>query len=173
MQTTCKSGSNCLVPQFSDTYWNIIFMKHLEAFENEHSLIEKYTKDKAYTVWAMGLYLNTSDLQQLADDYLTDASDDHKIDFLYFDEDEKTLLVVQGFHSDAVKQSAKSNKAADLNAALAWLFTGELERFNDFMRPKVEEIRQALESNKLQFIELIFAHNCGESKEVDLELKTA
>lgn len=148
-------------------------MKHLEAFENEHSLIEKYTKDKAYTVWAMGLYLNTSDLQQLADDYLTDASDDHKIDFLYFDEDEKTLLVVQGFHSDAVKQSAKSNKAADLNAALAWLFTGELERFNDFMRPKVEEIRQALESNKLQFIELIFAHNCGESKEVDLELKTA
>lgn len=148
-------------------------MKHLEAFENEHSLIEKYTKDKAYTVWAMGLYLNTSDLQQLADDYLTDASDDHKIDFLYFDEDEKTLLVVQGFHSDAVKQSAKANKAADLNAALAWLFTGEIERFNDFMRPKVEEIRQALADNKLQFIELIFAHNCGESKEVDLELKTA
>ena len=57
-------------------------MKHLEAFENEHLLIDKYTKDKAYTVWAMGLYLNTSDLQQLADDYLTDANDDHKIDFL-------------------------------------------------------------------------------------------
>lgn len=148
-------------------------MKYLEAFENEHLLIDKYTKDKAYTVWAMGLYLNTSDLQQLADDYLTDANDDHKIDFLYFDEDEKTLLVVQGFHSDAVKQSAKANKAADLNAALAWLFTGEIERFNDFMRPKVEEIRQALADNKLQFIELIFAHNCGESKEVDLELKTA
>lgn len=148
-------------------------MKHLEAFENEHLLIDKYTKDKAYTVWAMGLYLNTSDLQQLANDYLTDANDDHKIDFLYYDEDEKMLLVVQGFHSETVKQSAKSNKAADLNAALAWLFIGEIDQFNDFMRPKVQEIRQALADNKLQFIELIFAHNCGESKDVDIELKTA
>lgn len=148
-------------------------MRHLEAFARETQLIEKYTEDKAFTVWAMGLYLNTSDLQQLAQDYLTDASDDHKIDFLYYDEDEKTLLVVQGYHSGAVKQSAKSTKASDLNAALAWLFDGNITQFNDFMRPKVVEIREAIDKNELQNIELVFAHNCGESKEVDDELKTA
>lgn len=148
-------------------------MEHLNAFANEHELIALYDEDKAYTVWAMGLYLNTSDLRQLANDYLTDKNDDHKIDFLYYDQDEKTLLVVQGYHSAHVKQSAKSNKAADLNAALAWLFSGEINKFNDFMRPKVQEIRDAINRNELLAIELIFAHNCGESKDVDQELKTA
>ncbi len=148
-------------------------MKHLEAFERETQLHDAYTVDKAYTVWAMGLYLNTSDLLQLASDYLTDASDDHKIDFLLFDEDEKTLLVTQGYHSNKVAESAKSNKASDLNTAMAWLFKGDIKEFNDSMRSKVVEIRQALDTGKLLNIELVFAHNCGESKEVDKELKTA
>lgn len=148
-------------------------MEHLKAFEQEQQLIQKYSIDKAFTVWAMGLYLNTSDLMQLANDYLTDAENDHKIDFLYFDEDEKLLFIVQGYHSNQIKDSAKSNKAADLNAAIAWLLQGDMEQFNANMKPKVEQIRTALSNGNLLHIDLVFAHNCGESKEVDIELKTA
>lgn len=147
--------------------------EHLKAFNQEADLILTYNEDKAYTIWAMALYLNTGDLMQLAADYLVDGVNDHKIDFLQYDEDEKSLIIVQGYHSQKIKESAKANKAADLNAALAWLFGGDINHFGNEIRPKVEVVRKALAEGNLLHIELLFVHNCGESKEVEKELKTA
>lgn len=147
--------------------------EHLKAYDQETELISAYDADKAYTIWAMALYLNTGDLMQLASDCLVDGTDDHKIDFLQYDEDEKSLIIVQGYHSNKVKESAKANKAADLNAALAWLFRGDINQFGDEIKPKVEVIRKALAEGNLLHVELLFVHNCGESKEVEKELKTA
>ena len=121
----------------------------------------------------MALYLNTGDLMQLAADYLVDGVNDHKIDFLQYDEDEKALIIAQGYHSQRIKESAKANKAADLNAALAWLFHGDIKQFGNEIKPKVEVVRKALEEGNLLHVELLFVHNCGESKEVENELKTA
>lgn len=147
--------------------------EHLKAYDQETDLITTYGADKAYTIWAMALYLNTGDLMQLAADCLVDGADDHKIDFLQYDEDEKSLIIAQGYHSQKIKESAKSNKAADLNAALAWLFNGDIQQFGDEIKPKVEEIRKAFTEGNLLHVELLFVHNCGESKEVEKELKTA
>lgn len=147
--------------------------EHLKAYNQETNLISTYNEDKAYTIWAMALYLNTGDLMQLAADYLVDGVNDHKIDFLQYDEDEKSLIIVQGYHSQKIKESAKANKAADLNAALAWLFGGDINHFGNEIRPKVEVVRKALAEGNLLHIELLFVHNCGESKEVEKELKTA
>lgn len=55
--------------------------EHLKAYDQETDLISAYNADKAYTIWAMALYLNTGDLMQLAADYLVDGVNDHKIDF--------------------------------------------------------------------------------------------
>lgn len=147
--------------------------EHLKAYDQETDLISAYNADKAYTIWAMALYLNTGDLMQLAADYLVDGVNDHKIDFLQYDEDEKALIIAQGYHSQRIKESAKANKAADLNAALAWLFDGDINQFGNEIKPKVEVIRKALEEGNLLHVELLFVHNCGESKEVEKELKTA
>lgn len=147
--------------------------EHLKAYDQETDLISAYNADKAYTIWAMALYLNTGDLMQLAADYLVDGVNDHKIDFLQYDEDEKALIIAQGYHSQRIKESAKANKAADLNAALAWLFHGDINQFGNEIKPKVEVVRKALEEGNLLHIELLFVHNCGESKEVEKELKTA
>lgn len=147
--------------------------EHLKAYDQETNLISIYGADKAYTIWAMALYLNTGDLMQLATDCLVDGADDHKIDFLQYDEDEKSLIIAQGYHSQKIKESAKANKAADLNAALAWLFNGAIQQFGGEIRPKVEVIRKAFAEGNLLHVELLFVHNCGESKEVEKELKTA
>ena len=148
-------------------------MLYHDRFETETGLISQYTKNKAFIVWAMGLYLDVQDLEQLADDNLTDNGDDHGIDFLRFDEEAETLYLVQGYHTDKVKQSAPSTKASDLNASCAWLMKGEIERFNLDMRANITEARDAILDGDVQKIILIYLHNCGESLEVRNELEVA
>ena len=148
-------------------------MQYIEKFETETALINRYTKDKAFLVWAMGLYLDVQDLESMADDNLTDNGDDHGIDFLRFDEDAGTLYLAQGYHTNKVRQSASAAKAADLNAACAWLIKGEIDKFNPEMRANVKEAREVIVNGNVQKIVLLYLHNCGESVEVRNELETA
>lgn len=60
-----------------------------------------------------------------------------------------------------------------MNTAAAWLTNGDITGFTHEMRTKVEDIRIAIASNDLTQVELIYVHNCGESKEVEAELVTA
>lgn len=148
-------------------------MNYLDKFETETTLISRYTKDKAFLVWSMGLYLDVQDLETLADENLTDNADDHGIDFLRFDEEVGTLYLAQGFHTEKVKQNAPATKAASLNASCAWLVKGEIQRFHPDMHSIVEEARNALLSGDVQKIVLLYVHNCGESVEVQRELETS
>lgn len=149
-------------------------MEYLKAFEKEIELIKKYGKNKFFTVWAMGIYLDTSDLNQLAQDNLTDNGDDKKIDFLRLEKEEQILYVVQGYFKEkAPYDSAKANKASDLNTAAAWLTNGDVNGFSDQMKFLVIEIRNEIQNGNLRQIELIYVHNCGETKEVESELTTA
>jgi len=148
-------------------------MRYYEKFKTETDLISRYTEDKAFLVWAMGLYLDVQDLESMADDNLTDNGNDHDIDFLRYDMDAGTLYLAQGFHSSRVKQSAPASKAADLNAACAWLMNGEIERFNPEIRENITEARNAILAGDVQKIVLIYAHNCGESVDVHRELDMA
>lgn len=148
-------------------------MEYFDAFEQETSLISAYGKEKAFVVWTMGLFLDTSDLVQLATESLTDGGDDKKIDFIRYDEDDEKLYIVQGTLSAKTKESAKASKASDLNTATAWLTIGDINKFPLPLKTIVQTVRDAISDDKLSQIELIFVHNCGESKEVAEELKTA
>ena len=148
-------------------------MQYHDKFVQETELISHYTEDKAFLVWAMGLYLDIQDLESLANDNLTDRGDDHGVDFLRYDEDAGTLYLAQGYHTNKVKQSAPAAKAADLNAASAWLIKGEIEKFHPDIRENVTEARSALLNGDIQKMVLIYLHNCGESVEVHNELETA
>ena len=148
-------------------------MQFHDKFKTETSLISRYTEDKAFLVWAMGLYLDVQDLESMADDNLTDNGDDHGVDFLRYDEDEGTLYLAQGYHTNKVKQAAPAAKAADLNAACAWLIKGEIVNFHPDIRENVTEARNAILAGDVQKIILVYLHNCGESVEVRNELETA
>lgn len=67
-------------------------MTHLDSFSNKTELITKYGEEKAHLIWAMGLFLDFPDLDQLASESITDGSNDKKIDFIRLDIDNKKLL---------------------------------------------------------------------------------
>ena len=60
-------------------------MNYTATFKSEETLINAYGEGNAFLVWVMGLYLDVSNLQDLADENLTDQGDDKKIDFLRID----------------------------------------------------------------------------------------
>lgn len=148
-------------------------MEYINSFMTKTNLISQYGKNRAFVVWGMGLYLDDPDLQVLADESLTDDGNDKKIDFLRFDKDSGVLYIVQGTFSENPKDAAKANKASDLNVATAWLFDGEVTQFALGMQGLVNDIRESLKNDEISQIELVYLHNCGESKAVDDELKTA
>lgn len=148
-------------------------MNYIEKFRSETQLIHQYGANKAFIVWAMGLYLDEQDLEDLANTNLTDNPDDHGIDFLRYDEDDGTLYISQGYYTTKVVANAPAGKAADLNAACAWLVNGEIKKFHPDLQDSIEAIREKLLNDEISKVVLVYLHNCGESVEVTNELTTA
>lgn len=148
-------------------------MQYIEKFRGESSLIDKYTESKAFVVWAMGLYLDSPDLEDLADESLTDMGDDHGIDFLRLEEENGILYIVQSYYTNKEGTNAPAKKAADLNASSAWLVKGNIKNFNVAIQQHVEDCRNAIMEGKVQKVVLVYLHDCGESKDVNSEMLTA
>ena len=148
-------------------------MEYLDSFRSEMSLITNYGANSAFIVWSMGLYLNTSDLNQLATDCLTDCPGDKKIDFLRIDTEQNILYIAQGYYTNAEKEVAPANKASDLNTAIAWLTDGEINAFPANLKNLITDARNAIQDGSINQVKLIYLHNCGESKQVQEELATA
>lgn len=148
-------------------------MNYIEKFRSESQLISQYGENKAFIVWAMGLYLDEQDLEDLANANLTDNPDDHGIDFLRYEEDNDTLYIAQGYYTNRIVQNAPAGKAADLNAACAWLVNGEINKFHPDIQNSIETAREGLLNDEISKVVLVYLHNCGESVEVNNELATA
>ncbi|HHH2619308.1 TPA: AIPR family protein, partial [Klebsiella pneumoniae] len=147
-------------------------MQHIENLLKQTDLINKYGIGNAHLLWSMGLYLDESDFDKLASDGLTDGGNDKKIDFVIVSNG--TLFIAQGYHStqENIKIAAPANKASDLNIALAWIISGQGYSPNEKLRSKIIEIRQLIEDGEIEAIELLYIHNCAESKQVKEELET-
>lgn len=148
-------------------------MEYLDSFKSESSLISQHGENLAFIVWSMGLYLNTSDLDQLATDCLTDCPGDKKIDFLKIDTEDNILYLAQGFYTTKEKETAPANKASDLNTAIAWLTDGDIAAFPEGLKGQIQDARDAINDGSVTQVKLIYLHNCGESKQVQEELTTA
>lgn len=148
-------------------------MEYLDSFRSDVELIAQYGENSAFIVWSMGLYLNTSDLNQLATDCLTDCPGDKKIDFLKIDTEENILYVAQGYYTSVEKEVALANKASDLNTAVAWLTDGDINAFPEGLKEQIQDARDAINDGSISQVKLIYLHNCGESKQVQDELTTA
>lgn len=147
-------------------------MNHLNAFKANSELITKYGIGKAHLTWVMGLYLDNSNLEELASECLTDNYDDKKIDFIKLDYDNKKIAFAQGYYSDRKVDSAPANKASDLNTAAAWLISGDTTHIEPPLRTIIETCREAIKSGDIEQIDLLYVHNLSESIPVLKELKT-
>ncbi len=146
---------------------------YIKTFKAETQLISEYGEGNAYLIWIMGLYLNHSDLYELGEECLTDQYDDKKIDFLRIDDERQKIFIAQGYYSGSVRDTARANKASDLNTAAAWLTTGDISKLPKRLQEVIKDARESIANGDVDGIELIYVHNCGESVQVEQELKTA
>ena len=128
-------------------------MSYIDIFKKT-PLASKIGEDKAHVVWVMSRILEESDLESLAATALTDGPNDKKIDFIYLDHDGRRLILAQGYFSGKPKDAAPDNKAADLNTAAAWFFSGDLQHVPTSIRDIVHACRDALAAEEIDNIEL-------------------
>lgn len=156
-------------------------MNFIEKFQLQTELISKFGEEKAFIVWVVGQYLNHPDFVELGTEGLTDGNDDKKMDFVWLDAENKRLIVVQSAYTTSnAFYKASANKASDLNTALAWLFSGNIEQLRDTtsdnyiasLREIAGDVRIALEKGEIDDVEVLYIHNKAESKNVRDELET-
>lgn len=146
----------------------------LANFEKQTDLIASLGKGNAHMVWALGLYLDCADLISLAADGLTDGGDDKKIDFLYYDQSSKRIVMAQGYYTDKTNDKAPANKASDLMVAAAWLVDGDVNthNINNKVKTNIIECRNKLTNLEVDQIDILFIHNLPESTNAKNELDT-
>lgn len=147
-------------------------MNHIEVFKKNVDLIGMIGEGNTHLVWAVALYLDEPNLNQIASESLNDDHDDKKIDFIRLDVDSKRIVFAQGYYSERGVDKAPANKASDLNTASAWLISGNLDDVPEFLREIIKDCRQALENGDVEQIDLLYVHNLPESINVSRELET-
>ena len=148
-------------------------MYHLAEYKKQVELHRRYGSN-AYILWVLGLYLDESDLDALASRALTDGSNDKCMDFVEIDKTGQKIVIVQGFYSEKKSDKAKSKKASDLMIAASWIAHGDsnAKTINERARARSLDCRQALESEEIEAIELLYIHNLPESLNSQEELET-
>lgn len=127
-----------------------------------------------FLLFTMGLRLNSGDYEQLYRDSVLDGPDDKKLDLFHLDLDSGCALIAQGYESaDWDRVDPLSNKASDLNTAIAWLLDAPLSTIpRPAVRAAAEQLREALDLGGVHTVEVYYVHNCRRTRNVDDELAT-
>jgi hypothetical protein len=142
-----------------------------EAFESDAALT-LYGED-SLLLFALSLYLGEEDIEELAAEALTGGPNDKKVDACHIDIEEGRAVICQGYLAKTWgKCEAPANKASDLNTAVSWLLSAKLGLVPPALRSKALELRTGLRDGDVRRIDILFVHNCYESKNVAQELKT-
>jgi len=140
----------------------------LQALESREDLKE-YGHNRLL-LFALELKRNIEDIHTVASQVLIDGPDDKRCDLVFVDTDKRSAIVAQAYFTQTQKEAAPANKASDLNTAIPWLLSMNIEVVPERIRPATMELRQALESSSIDTIEFWYVHNLPESKNVKKEL---
>jgi hypothetical protein len=131
-------------------------------------------RSNALLLFALQLRFGITDIEGVAAVALTDSANDKKCDLVFVDRDGGRVVVAQGYMSSREDlQAAPANKASDLNTAVTWLLTGELESLPEVLRSAAQEVRDAIENDQISEFHIWYAHNAPESENVRIELEQA
>lgn len=133
--------------------------------------LEQYG-DNAIGLFALALRFCVDDIHSVAAESVTDGNDDKKCDLIYLDREEGVAVVAQCYSSEKNKPSAPSNKASDLNTAIAWLLQREIKELPKRLQSPAKELREAIKSGEIKRFEAWYVHNLPESENVREELTT-
>ncbi len=146
-------------------------MSWQEAFKSRNDL-EKYGSN-SIGLFAMALRFTLEDLDTIASESIVDGPDDKKCDIVYVHTEERYAVIAQCYLSPVFsKPAAKSDKAADLNTAIAWLLDADTQSIPAGLQPSAMALRAALSDGLVDDLYVWYAHNLPESANVGNELRT-
>ena len=129
--------------------------------------------DNALLLYTLQIRFGIEDIDEVAIDSLVDGSDDKKTDLVYIDGDTGEAVIAQGFYAIKDRTEAPANKASDLNTAVTWLLTREIDELPARIKSAAQELRDKIHDNTIKRITLWYSHNLPESENVKDELKSA
>ena len=137
----------------------------LNDFEGQKNFKEDY-KDNALLLYALQLRFDIEDIDAVAADALTDGANDKKCDLIFVERDLGVAVVAQAYNkvNPNMDDTAKGNKASDLNTAAAWVFKDEVEKVPSTIRDAVIELREAIKAQEISTIYFWYVHNLDETK---------
>ena len=137
----------------------------LNDFEGQKNFKEDY-KDNALLLYALQLRFDIEDIDAVAADALTDGANDKKCDLIFVERDLGVAVVAQAYNKvdPDIDDTAKGNKASDLNTAAAWVFKDEVGKVPSTIRDAVIELREAIKAQEISTIYFWYVHNLDETK---------
>jgi hypothetical protein len=128
--------------------------------------------DDAIGLFALNLRFSLDDVQTIASEAITGGGDDKKCDVLYVDKERQIAVLAQCYISQKAKAAAPANKASDLNTAIAWLLSTDINSLPDGLRERADELRAAIICGEVRQIFIWYVHNLPTSNNVKKELRT-
>jgi len=126
--------------------------------------------DDAIGVFAINLRFNLDDIQTIANEAITGGGDDKKCDVLYVDKERQIAVIAQCYVAQRQREAAPSNKASDLNTAMTWLLSTDINLLPDGLKGRADELRSAIETGEIKQFFIWYVHNLPGSKNVLTEL---
>jgi hypothetical protein len=127
----------------------------------------------AYGAYALSLFANLPDYLEVVADALTEGSDDKDVDICLVDREAGQIYIAQCYLADNWdKKTAPTNKADDLLTGLSWLLREKIDDIPKSLQKKAREVQDAIQSQEIDTVHLLYIHNCQESQSVESSLKT-
>src|SRR6266446_6889090 len=127
--------------------------------------------DDAIGVFAINLRFNLDDIQTIVNEAITGGGDDKKCDVLYVNKEREIAVIAQCYISQKIRDAAPANKASDLNTALTWLLSTNLDNLSDVLKGRADELRSAINAGEIKQFYIWYVHNLPCSKNVQDELR--
>lgn len=136
----------------------------LKEFNGRKNLKESYG-DNALLLYALQLRFDIEDIDSVAAESLTDGANDKKCDLIYVDRESGTAVIAQAYNRNnaKLKDSTKSNKASDLNAAAAWVFKVDISKVPNTIKDAVLDLQDAIKEQTISTIYFWYVHNLNET----------
>src|ERR1700689_3149637 len=134
------------------------------SFESRADL--KQYRDTGIGLFALQLRFRIEDIVAVAADSMTDGSDDKKADLVYIDPEDRVAVIAQCYHSSKASRAAPSNKASDLNTAIAWLLGPQKDKRAEPLKSQAIELQKRLAAGEIKTLYLWYVHNLPSSKNV-------
>ncbi len=128
--------------------------------------------DDAIGVFAIQLRFNLDDIKTIAAEAITGGGNDRKCDVLHIDKEMGIAVIAQCYVAQTKKASARANKAADLNTAVSWLLSADIQTLDPSLGGRAQELRDAIREGDIKQIHCWYVHNLPASENVRRELET-